>query len=95
MRPSGLLEMKALRISFPLSVLIGMFWRFGFDELSLPVAVWAWLKVVWIYPVTGEIKPGNGSMYVESSFFTPLNSNISLIIGCLSASALNVSSSVG
>ena len=35
----GLLEMKALRISLPLSVRIGMFWRFGFEELSLPVAV--------------------------------------------------------
>ena len=35
-----------------------MFRRFGFEELSLPVAVRDWLKVVWIFPVTGEIYDG-------------------------------------
>ena len=72
-----------------------MFWRLGFDELNLPVAVSAWLKVVCIFPVSGDIYDGRGSMYVESSFFTPLYSSISLMIGCLSDRALRVSSSVG
>ena len=39
MTPSGRLGMNAFLISFPRSVRIGIFWRFGFDELSLPVAV--------------------------------------------------------
>ena len=73
MIPSGVAGMKAFLISFPLSVRIGRFCRLGLEELSLPVAVSAWLKVVWTRPVTGDTKFGNGSIYVESSFLTALN----------------------
>ena len=36
--------MNALRISRPSGVRIGMFWRLGRIELSLPVAAVVWLK---------------------------------------------------
>ncbi len=38
-----------------------MFWRFGSLELSLPVAVTAWLKLVWMRPVRRETNPGSFS----------------------------------
>jgi hypothetical protein len=39
-------DMKASRIRLPSSLLIGMFWRLGFELLRRPVAVTAWLKEV-------------------------------------------------
>ncbi len=50
-RPGG--AMNALRISRPTSVRMGMFCRFGSDELSRPVAATVWLKLAWIRLVSG------------------------------------------
>ena len=51
MRPGE--AMNAARISRPSSVRTGIFCKFGFDELSRPVAVPVWLKRVCRRPVAG------------------------------------------
>ena len=43
------------------SPLLGICWRFGFDELNLPVAALYWFKVVWILPVLGSIFLGRAT----------------------------------
>ena len=45
----------------PISERIGMFWRFGLVLESRPVVVATWLKVVWMRPVSGSIRPGSAS----------------------------------
>ena len=50
-RFASFVGMKAFRISFPSSLRIGMFCRFGLLELSRPLAVTVWLKDVWMRPV--------------------------------------------
>ena len=52
---------KQARIGRPISVRIGMFWRFGLVLESRPVAVAVWLKVVWTRPVSGSIRSGRES----------------------------------
>ena len=44
-----------------------MFWRFGSDEDSRPVAATAWWNVVWSRP-SAAIRVGSASTYVERSF---------------------------
>ncbi len=46
----------------PSSVRIGMFCRFGSEEESRPVAVTAWLKEVWMRPVSGLTSFGRASV---------------------------------
>jgi hypothetical protein len=45
-----------------------MFWRFGSEEESRPVAATAWAYDVWIRPVRASISPGSLSVYVDFSF---------------------------
>ena len=50
------------------SVRIGMFWRFGSDDESRPVAAPPWWKVVWMRPSRGSTSSGSASTYVPFSF---------------------------
>jgi len=46
----------------PNSSRAGMFWRFGSEDESRPVATTVWLYEVWILPVFGEMSFGSASM---------------------------------
>jgi hypothetical protein len=53
--------MNARRICRPSSDRIGMFWRFGLDDESLPVAATVWLNEVWSRPSFGSTSLGSAS----------------------------------
>ena len=53
--------MNAFRIYRPISVLIGIFWRFGSLDESRPVAATVWLNDVCTRPVSGLISDGRAS----------------------------------
>ncbi len=59
--------MNARRTRRPVSVAIGTFCRFGFEDDSRPVTTTAWLKWVCTRPVSGFTSAGSASTYVPSS----------------------------
>ena len=78
----------------PSSVRIGMFWRFGFDDDSRPVAATSWLNEVWMRPVRGWMSAGSASAYVPFSLASWRYSRIFPGSACPSASSSSTSTSV-
>ena len=86
--------MNALRISRPASVRIGMFWRFGSDEESRPVAATVCRNEEWTRPCASAIA-GRASTYVPFSFEISRYSSTSFGSGNpRSASSFNTSTPV-
>ena len=85
--------MNTFRMRLPSSMRIGIFCRLGSVELSLPVAVIVWLKLVCIL-LPASIYAASPSAYVDFNFASPLYSKISLTIGCSGASFSSTSAAV-
>src|SRR3989304_3843398 len=85
---------NARRMERPISVRMGMFWRFGSLLESLPVAVTVWLRDVWSLPVFGLIISGRASIYVDLSFESVRNFRISAGKGWTGASSSSTSTLV-